>query len=582
MDIRTIVVREYLESLTEKDELNRIFPILLEAMGYTILSEPKQYTGIQEYGKDIVAIGLDKNIKKRFYFELKGGQDRHITETNFYGKDGIQDSITQAAYNKFISAFPEFDSLPLEIIIVHNGSVKGTVQSTMEAFLKQTQKNLKKTSFDRWDISRLTGLFTEHLFGPYLLTDSKTTKLFNRVLINLNASETITSDYIDLLDSILARQTYRHGKKLTRAQRLQFESIKLIAFIIQTEAKEYNNLEVSRKHLNCLLLKFWHWILKNKAENDPAILQYFDQVLGFFYNNLSEYLKRTLPIAGLQDGLYSERGGRYEQIGYTNRSFAYLQTFALMLSLENNYNPGSEDKEKHSLLVQLINENSVCTRPLLDIHSNTIVHILNLFIRYKKIDNARNYLKLLLQNIRYAKEKYDFIPDANNSIESVIKFIATGDKPVYYSDNTSPLIAALMEFTAILDMEVEYYEMQAFLNKHSIDLALFVPHHGKNSTSLHLSIDTENDLEEQLFSKSLQDGYQSDFSLHDIISGDITFKDFKVRVATRQLEFEYEYRTDKSGYPFLRHLAHEYFVTPYFPDSWRMHSPYTKPPKAIT
>ena len=67
MDIKNIVVKEYLESLTEKNELNYIFPILLESLGFIILSKPTEYLGIQEYGKDIVAVGFDDDgIKIRF------------------------------------------------------------------------------------------------------------------------------------------------------------------------------------------------------------------------------------------------------------------------------------------------------------------------------------------------------------------------------------------------------------------------------------------------------------------------------------------------------------------------------------
>ena len=137
MDLKYITVKGYLESLTEKNELNRIFPILLESMGFVILSKPTEYIGLPEYGKDIVAVGVDEDGKrKRFYFELKGGNDKNITDSNFYGKDGIQDSITQASYNKYVSAFPQFDKLPLKIIIVHNGIISGSVQATYESLTR--------------------------------------------------------------------------------------------------------------------------------------------------------------------------------------------------------------------------------------------------------------------------------------------------------------------------------------------------------------------------------------------------------------------------------------------------------------
>ena len=175
----------------------------------------------------------------------------------------------------------------------------------------------------------------------------------------------------------------------------------------------------------------------------------------------------------------------------------------------------------------------------------------------------------VLSYIKLGKEKYDRLPDANNSEKSVIKFIVTKEKPTYYSDSTSPLLTVVMEYLVILNMAEEYYEMRDFIIEHKIDLGLFVPHHGIGSTSKHLIEDKENDLEEQLFSKPFfNDGYQRDTNLHKHFNNKLSFEEFKEMLVARKDEFTYEYRTDKVGYSFLRELAHIYFRTPYFPDKW--------------
>lgn len=568
MDIKNIVVKEYLESLTEKNELNYIFPILLESMGYTILSKPTEYLGIQEYGKDVVAVGIDEDgVKKRFYFELKGGADRNITEENFYGKDGIQDSLSQAAYNSFVSAFPEFEKLPLKIVIVHNGVIKGTVQATLENFF--VKNSINKVSFDRWDISRLTHLFSERLFGAYLLTDRHTTKLFNRVLVNLDATDGVSKDFAELVDLLFAKEKWKSNSTMPRKWKLLFESMRLVAFVIYTESKEYNNLEIAKRYLTHLLLKYWHWILKNRLEEDKKVLAYFDQYLLLYFKVLLEYFSRTLPIALLKDGLYSETGGRYEQIGYTKRTFDYLDYFTFLLRVVHLDPEKTNYTEAHQQLVKVILANKVSFRPLLDIHSVTICSILNLLIECGQKEDAKGYLSSVLQQLKYAKEKLDFLPDANNSIENVIKLTVTGTKPIYYSDSTSPLLAVLMEYIALFDMEAEYNIMREFIIINEIDLGVFVPHHGINSNSRDLIKDKDNDLEEQLFSRSVRDGYQSDTSMKKRLQDELDFTAFKENLEKRKSEFQYDYRTDKAGYPFLRDLAHIYFKTPFFPDKWR-------------
>lgn len=569
MDIKNLIVKEYLESLTEKNELNYIFPILLEVMGFNILSKPKEFTGLSEYGKDIVAVGIDPDdkVKKRFYFELKGGADRDITRANFYGEDGIQESLAEASYNEFVSAFPKFHNLPLKIVIVHNGIIKGNIQSTFEGFLTNLQTANPTIGFDRWDISRLTTLFSEKLFGPYLLTDARSTKLFNRVLLNLNVTDGISKDYFQLLD-ILLEEKWRMTKTISRKWVLLFNSLKLIGFIIYTESKEYNNLEIAKRYCTHLTIKFWHWILKNKLEENKTVTAYFDQVLKQYFQILTEYFERTMPIANLKDGLFSEAGGRYEQIGYTNRTLDYIESFTFFSIIVRYYNKGL-DSSMSQTLVNIINQNNVSARPLIDHHSVPIVNTLNLFIEYNNIQSAKNYLSAVLGAIIHSKEKYDMLPDANNSIENVIRFTVTGIKPVYYSDSTSPLLTVLFEYLAILDMEDAYITLRDFVKKHNIELGVFVPFTGKNLTTAHLVTDTENDLDEQLFSKSVTDGYQSGLSLTKNFSDELDFAGFKEKIRNRKTEFEYDYRTDKSGYPFLKDLAHMYFMTPYFPDKWR-------------
>ncbi len=127
-----------------------------------------------------------------------------------------------------------------------------------------------------------------------------------------------------------------------------------------------------------------------------------------------------------------------------------------------------------------------------------------------------------------------------------------------------------MEYIAIFNLEKEYNELRKFIIDCKIDLGIFTPHHGINSSSKNLIRNKEEDLEEQLFSNQhFNEGYQHDISLFKDFQDELSFEDFKKDLDKRKSEFQYEYRTDKAGFPFLEDLAHIYFQTPYFPDKWR-------------
>ncbi len=577
MDIKPIIVRNYLESLTESNELDVIFPLLLESKGYVILSDPKLTKGLPQYGKDVVAVGKDFTTGKitRFYFELKGGKDRHLTSANFIKKDGVKESIIEAKYKKFDTSYKGFNRLPLKIILVHNGDLKENFREVFEGFIRDEFDDTK-LSFERWGISELVKYFSEYLFGAYLLTDQKTTRLFNRVLVNLNTNDGVSDDFRGLVNSLIDKNAWKSYKnKLPRKWVQLFESLKLISFILYSESKEYKNLDIAKRYLEFLLLRIWNWILKNKLENDKNILNYFGQLFGFFRSVLTEYFIQTLDIAEINDGLFSEKSGRYEEIGYTYRTFEYLKYLCFLIHFDLPIS-NTEDKDKLlKILISIIQNNNVSARPLIDIHSNVIVDILLLLIENNEKERAKRYLKEVLGYVRYGKVTYNRLPDANNSMKSVIKFIVSNRKPIYYSDSTSPLMTVLLEFVAILDLEDEFNKMKKLVEEFKIDLGLFVPHHGVNSKSKELIEDKDNDLEEQLFSKSVNDGYQSELRLSKIdianydLNSKLNFKEFKEKVKLRKNEFKYNYRTDKIGLKHLKNLAHSYFKTPYFPDKWR-------------
>lgn len=577
MDIKPIIVRKYLESLTESEELDAIFPILLESKGFRILSKPKEFKGFPQYGKDVVAVGKDfeDGQIKRFYFELKGGEDRHVTTKSYSKKDGIRESLIEAKDKKFTSSYKNFDSLPLKIVLVHNGETKANVRDTFEDFIKREFSEGGPIEFSQWDISELTKLFSENLFGAYLLTDQKTTTLFNRVLINLNVHDGVQRDFVELIDVLLfEKETWQlsYEKKLPRKWKLIFETLKLVSFILYTESKEYNNLDIAKRYLTHLVLRVWYWILKNKLEDNKAVKIFYTQLFLFYRDVLIDFFTRTIPIAILKDGLHAEKSGRYEQIGYTVRTFNYLKYLCFILNADKSL---LKDKFQITysvnILSKILNNNTVSAKPLIDIHSLPIIDTLNILLASNESENAKTYLNEVLSYIKIRKDKYGILPDTSNSVENVIKFAVTRTKPIYYSDSTSPLLAVLLEYTVILDLKETYEFFRDFIIENDIDLGIFVPHHGINSTSKHLIEDSENDLEEQLFSRSMNDGYQSELILKDRLSNTpLSFEDFKVKIQDRKNEFEYDYRSDKAGFSFLRDLAHIYFNTPYFSDKWRV------------
>ena len=575
--MKNIIVREYLESLTERDELDFLFPILLEVMDFKIISTPENTKGLPQYGKDVVAVGRDRDgITKRFYFEVKGGADRHVTTTTYNKSDGIRESIIEAKDRPYKdSSHPEFNSLPVKIVLVHNGSINANVKETFDGFIerefppRQSEKagflsklfGRKESAvtgnfeFERWDIYALTELFTNHLFNEYLLTDEEAVKHFKKVLVLINTPRNNYADYFLLVNSVFKKAGV-YSSMGERKKLLFFESLNLISFIVYTYSKEAGNREAAKKCMPYSVLKLWHWILENGIEKDEKVKAQFQKHLRLFTTMLQDYITITLPVASLKNGILAPSGGRYEQVGYPMRTFEYLTYLVLSFEFQKEKDDDSIDN-----LIGVLNGNHEGLRPLVDNHSIPICLVLNYLLSSGRKDDAKVFLQNCIAAIVVGYRTYKRLPDGRSNIETVLRYIVSRQKSIYYEEQTSHLMAILCDYLALLDMENVYKEFKDFIQEIKVDLGIFVPFTDEQLKTYLPEVSTSHEL--KLFDHEFQEeGYQSEIRLDD------NFNDFKEkRLADR--EFSYSYRTVDAGFPELITLAHVYFKTPFFPDYWK-------------
>ena len=81
-----LIIREYLASLRERDELDAILPDLLSQLGMNVFSRPGR--GGRQDGVDVAAVGkLDGKAQKVCLFAIKPGD---LTRRD-WARDGVQD-----------------------------------------------------------------------------------------------------------------------------------------------------------------------------------------------------------------------------------------------------------------------------------------------------------------------------------------------------------------------------------------------------------------------------------------------------------------------------------------------------------
>lgn len=238
------------------------------------------------------------------------------------------------------------------------------------------------------------------------------------------------------------------------------------------------------------------------------------------------------------------------------RTFEYLSFLVLHFEFQNNCS-----NENIESLIRVLNGNLEGIRPLLDNHSIAICMVLNFFISCGRKGDAKTFLHHCIAAIVVGYRTYKRLPDGKNNIETVLRYIVSRQKSIYYEEKTSHLMAMLCDFIAILDMEDVYNEFKEFFKEIKVDISMFIPFTDEQIKTYLPEISSTHEL--SLFDHELhEEGYQAEVRLDD------SFEDFKYKRLANK-EFDYTYRTVEAGFSELVTLAHVYFKTPFFPNYWK-------------
>lgn len=550
-DLNKLLVTEYLESLKESTELDNIFPILLEMLDYEVISKPTNAKGQSQYGKDVVAIKEIENVKTRFYFELKGGSDRNIDDSVLTKRDGVIESLTAAKNTPYIEkGIPEFEKWPAKYVLVHNGILNENSKPTYNGFIERT---FKEGEFERWGIEKLSSMFSQNLFNEYLLAEGEeNVSLFKKTLVLLDVPEYDLAHFHLLVEN-LANSTRPNND---RYRRKFLSSLGLIATIIFHYCKTINNLDRAKKCIDHIVVTSWHWLLVHNFEKKPTMLQAFRSLMVTQLMIYHEYFVKTLPVAILRSGLYQEKGGNYEEIGYSLRCTDYLNYFTYHIRLDRYFNPDSNTAEPLKALMDVIENNEQgAARPLLDNQGVAYLNVFLLLLEHTdKIESrefCRKYLHDLFNSIVLVKKLRKRFPELHSNEQALAEFIATSEKPYNYDDASSTLILVLFELTIVLDSPDIYNTFRNFFAESQVDLQTYYA-------------DINDKTEILLFEKEIKDEGYSETTI-DLPE---RYEDFVEKIKSKPRKFLH-YRTISSGYVHLKYLAHAYYKTPFMPTDWR-------------
>jgi len=160
-----LLLRDYLASLKEREELDAILPDLLSELGFTIVSRPQR--GTQQRGVDIAAVGPDEDGERKvFLFSVKAGD---LTRQDW---DGTPQAL-RSSLNEIIDVYlknripPRYKNLKVVICLAFGGVVQEQVRDQLKGFIEDN--TTERVSFDEWNGDKIAGLLLGGILREELL-----------------------------------------------------------------------------------------------------------------------------------------------------------------------------------------------------------------------------------------------------------------------------------------------------------------------------------------------------------------------------------------------------------------------------
>jgi len=155
------------------------------------------------------------------------------------------------------------------------------------------------------------------------------------------------------------------------------------------------------------------------------------------------------------------------------------------------------------------------------------------------------------------------LPELKNNMDNLIEFIANDERPIEYWDSSSYLLEMLFEISLRRGYDDLFKTYFKFLRKHNDDTVKLLVYHPPTDFIDYEHILFQHELITEGYTSVFQDELDVESDNKDLLID--SFKKFYQDDGVEDLNL----RTESTQFLPLVFLAHSYYLTPWFPSSWR-------------
>lgn len=431
-----LILKEYLRSLKERNELDRILPDLLSQMGANVFVSPIR--GRREYGVDVACFGKLENdgIEKIYLFSVKSGD---LTRNVW---DGNSDQSLRQSLNEIFDVFIP-NRIPVEyrgkeIVVCPCFGGNNLIQDEIKGFMNRYVKS-GEISFSIWNGDKLAELIQTYFLREDIAPDD-IKSLLRKSLAMVDEPEISILHFKKLVKQLFSKKMRGKDDCLTT-----FRQLYIYTSILWIWSRNENNTESAYVSSEFVILHTWNLYKKyigKKIRGNCPVYQQLISLIMLHMRISEEYIQRAVIPLSQEKYLLSSSIG-LSSVDVNIKLFDILSRISLLgvwnFWLYQRVNEEHKDfltnrhYELTNLVWDVIVNNSSLYSPYMD---NQIIDIsiAMIFLNSSKDINTNNmieWLNQVIDNCAFClNQKRSYITTINNYRDLIdfIDFSGVGNK----------------------------------------------------------------------------------------------------------------------------------------------------------
>jgi hypothetical protein len=451
------LLRDYLQTLRERDELDRALADLFLAMNLRIVKTPAR--GQSERGLDIAVFGRIGHDPPTLYLvQVKMGNVTRKTWDS--GPNAVRQSLNQLIDNRAYFKRLVRNARRVVIVLAHNGTIDDNARPDYDGYVSDARR--RRIQIENWDLGILVSRFLSALLNERLF-NSESATLLRRALAFLENPGYDLRHLRRLLGELIPGASSND-----RIRKRAVVQILLALGIVEHFARtETDNLDQAVRGYEQGFLHIFAWFWRDDLLGRQWYRKMFLSLADRYLNVSLELLRRVDPLLDAPHGLAV--GGSHERVEYPIRSIRMAglaaQWFLFLARFAGDPNVTEKLRFLADFAARLKRTVPVIARPVFDDQMLEVgLYALTLFAMGDP-ESARGYLGEVVGRMILDEAHGGALPEGTGNLEAVSRLLLAQEKTADYLDTASTLLPMLAELAVLFEMPELYEQVRTRWNQ---------------------------------------------------------------------------------------------------------------------